>query len=339
MEQSFLDQYQAVRQSAGVLDLGMRRKLRATGADHLQFLHAMISNDVVGLEALRGRHGTLLRPTGKLVADFYYYRFPDHVLIDIAPSLVGSFLDTVEKLIVMDDVSFEDVSDNWAHLSVHGPKSSSLIRAVLNTPGPDRPLDLVQIVWRGEVCWLINKSQLADQGFEIMAPLKSGDDLRKELLQPRQSLFPLEITNEVANLLRLERGIPVFGVDMNESNNPIEAGLNDAISFDKGCYVGQEVVSKATFVGGVSRYLRPVLIATDQPVPAGSEVRLEEGKRVGLVTSSAFSPALARTVALAYLKRDYADPGRGLRIETPQGTHEAEVWQSVQGANARGAVQ
>ncbi len=295
----------------------------------------MISNDVLALPALEGRYGTLLRPTGRLVADFYYYRFPDHVLIDIAPSLAGSFLDAVKKLIVMDDVSLEDVSDDWAHLSVHGPRSGDLIRAVLNTFGPDRPLALVQVVWKGDVCWLVKKSQLSDQGFELMVPLKAGDDLRKELLEPRQDFSAVAITPQVADLLRLERGVPVFGVDMNESNNPIEAGLNDAISLDKGCYVGQEVVSKATYVGGVGRYLRPVWIATDQPVPAGTEVLVGDGKRVGHVTSSAFSPALGRTVALAYVKRDYAAPGQRLRIETKQGSYEAEVSASAREASQR----
>ncbi|RPJ58361.1 MAG: aminomethyl transferase family protein [Acidobacteria bacterium] len=338
MEQSFLEQYAAVRQWAGILNLGPRRKLNATGEDHVQFLHAMISNDVLGLVALQGRHGTLLRPTGKLVAVFYYYRFPDHVLIDIAPSVADSFLQTVQKLIVMDDVSIEDVSNNWGHLSVSGPKSGDLIRAVLNTPGPDHPLGLVQVVWRGEVCWLIRKSDLADEGFEIIAPASIGDDLRKELVEPRQDFSPLEITKQVADLLRLERGVPVFGVDMNESNNPIEVGLDDAISLNKGCYVGQEVVSKATYVGGVSRYLRSLSVMTEKPVRAGAEVLVEEGKRVGHVTSAAFSPALGQTVALAYVKRDYAEPGRRLRIETEQGTYEAAVAQPFRPAEQRGAI-
>jgi folate-binding protein YgfZ len=299
----------------------------------------MISNDVLSLDTLQGRHGTLLRPTGKLVADFYYYRFPDHVLIDIASSIAGGFLETVQKLIVMDDVSFEDVSDHWGHLSIQGPKSGDLIRAVLNTPGPDRPLALVQVVWQGVVCWLIRKSELSDEGFEIMAPPDTADDLRKELVESRHGLSPLEITTQAANVLRLERGVPVFGIDMNESNNPIEAGLDDAISLSKGCYVGQEVVSKATYVGGVSRYLRPLLITTDQLVPAGSHVLSDEGKRVGHVTSSAFSPALGRTVALAYVKRGHAEPGVRLKIETNQGTYEAEVRQGMRQAAKRGAVQ
>ncbi|MFB3905773.1 MAG: folate-binding protein YgfZ [Acidobacteriota bacterium] len=335
MDQSFLDQYNAVRQSVGLLDLGPRRKLKATGADHLQFFQAMISNDVLGLESLEGRYGTLLRPTGKLVADFFYYRFPDHVLIDIAPSLAANFREAIQKLIVMDDVALEDVSDDWAHLSVHGPKSGDLIRAVLNTPGPDRPFGVIQVVWRGETCWLIKKSGLAEQGLEILAPLTSRDDLRKKLLEPRPESPAVEITTPVANLLRLERGIPVFGIDMDESNNPIEAGLSDAISLDKGCYVGQEVVSKATYVGGVSRYLRPLSIATAQPVPARSEVVTGEGKRVGYVTSSAFSPGLGRTVALAFVKREYAEAGRRLRIKTGQATYEAEVSESSARANQR----
>ncbi len=325
MEQPFFDQYQAVRESVGILDLGARRKLRVTGADHIQFLHAMVSNDVLGLDALSGRYGTLLRPTGKMIADFYYYRFPEHILIDIAPSLAGPFLETVQRLIVMDDVSFEDVSGNCAHLSIQGPKSDDLIRVVLNTPGPDKQLELVQIVWRGNTGWLIRKNQLADKGFEILIPMKSVDELRKELVAPRSGLVPREMTTEVANVLRLERGIPVFGIDMNGSNNPIEAGLDDAISLNKGCYVGQEVVSKATYVGGVSRYLRAVLVSTDRVLETGAEVLSHEGKSVGHVTSSAFSPAFGKTVALAYVKRLFAEPGQRLRIVSQQETYDAEV--------------
>ena len=142
----------------------------------------------------------------------------------------------------------------------------------------------------------------------------------------------------MADLLRLERGIPVFGIDMDESNNPIECGLDDAISFDKGCYVGQEVVSKATYVGGVGRYLRPLLIATDHSVPSGAQVLSDDGKSIGHVTSSAFSPAFGRTVALAFVKRTFAQPGQRLRIGFEQQAYDAEVRVPAKEGSERDAI-
>jgi len=285
----------------------------------------MITNEVKGLPSLQGRYGALLRPTGKLIADFYYYRFPDHVLIDVAPSLATPVSETLQKFVVMDEVYFEDIGDQWAHLSVQGPKSEELIRVVLNTAGPDARLGVGQVVWKGQAGWLIRKASLADQGFEILMPLEGGNSLREELLEARSGTAGVEIGNQAANILRLEQGIPLFGVDMTESNNPIEAGLREAISLDKGCFVGQEVVSKATYVGGVGRHLSQLLIRTDQLVDAGAEVTFEEGQPIGHVTSSAFSPFLEQTVALAYLKRDYAQAGRRLLVNVQSAVCEAQV--------------
>ncbi|HXK62169.1 MAG TPA: glycine cleavage T C-terminal barrel domain-containing protein, partial [Acidobacteriota bacterium] len=93
---------------------------------------------------------------------------------------------------------------------------------------------------------------------------------------------------------------------MTENNNPVEAGLDDAISLDKGCYVGQEVISKATYVGGVGRHLCQLLIETDTPIEKGAEVSTDDGQVIGLITSAAFSPSFDQTVALGYLKRDNA---------------------------------
>ncbi len=131
---------------------------------------------------------------------------------------------------------------------------------------------------------------------------------------------------EAAESLRLERGIPRFGVDFTERNNPVEAGLQYAISFTKGCYVGQEVVSKATYVGGVSRRLVRLRIAEESAAPAGTDIIDDGGKKVGVVTSSAYSPEFRSAIAFGYVKSRFACPGIQVAAAYPGGRLvEAEV--------------
>jgi len=151
------------------------------------------------------------------------------------------------------------------------------------------------------------------------------EDRWKQAWQASAGSFP-EIGREAAEALRLERGIPQFGVDFTPRNNPIEAGLQHAISFTKGCYVGQEVVSKATYVGGVNRRLVRLRVADESPVPAGAEIVDAGGKKVGAVTSSAYSPESRSAIAFGYVKRTFANAGTRLAAAYPGGRLvEAEV--------------
>ena len=327
MQETTQKEYAAVRGSVGFLDLSYRGKLEATGPDRITFLHSMISNDVQGLANFTGRYATLLTPTGKIVSDFYYYVFPEFVLIDIEPGLVPKTMEMLEKYIIMDEVDFKDISDDIAHLSLHGPRSPELIRQLFCLPGPSAQYQVQETEWEGARTWLIRKSELEEDGYEILLSEKAAPSLREAVMEAASGeLKLLRVGQEARNILRVENGVPWYGVDMDESHYPMEARLDNAISLTKGCYLGQEVVARATNLGGVPKLLIGLKLRSDFAAPRKARVLDKEGKPMGSVTSSVFSLRLQTPIALAYLKRAFAAPGTLCQVEiSPEKLVSAEV--------------
>ncbi|MFQ5738978.1 MAG: YgfZ/GcvT domain-containing protein, partial [Acidobacteriota bacterium] len=160
LDSTLLAQYQSVRETVGLLDYSSRGKIRVSGPDHVSFLHSMISNDVRELEEWRGRYATFLTPRGKMVCDFYFYKLPDFVLIDLDSSLLSRMMETLGKFIIMDDVSLEDASQDWGHLSLQGPRSGELIRRLVEIETPHEDLQVVALSWRGQSGWLVRRNEL-----------------------------------------------------------------------------------------------------------------------------------------------------------------------------------
>ena len=320
--------YQAALEGVALLDLSNRGKVEVTGPDRLTFLHAMITNDVTELPDWQGRYGAFLTSTGKMVSDFYYYRFPDRVFLDLAPCLLSTTIETLEKFIIMDEVFLTDASERFGHLSLQGPRSGDLLQEVLPVDLPTAQYQLQAEQWQKAEVWIVAKSHLAASGFEILCPAEATTALRNQIETRGRGLgLGLELLSEAAaEVLRVEAGHPRYGVDMTEKNYPMEARLDTAISFTKGCYIGQEVVSKATYVGGVSRLLTPLLLSSSAVPEPGAAVLTPEGNPIGKVTSAVLSPRLGCAIALAYLKKNYARPEVDCRVELPeQGSAQARV--------------
>ncbi len=315
METSTLEEHAAVRHSFGFLELSYRGKIKITGPDRVTFLHSLISNDVEGLPEFSGRYGTLLTPTGKIVSDFYYYRFPEFLLVDIEPALLPKTMETLENYIIMDEVYLKDISDDVAHFSVQGPRSPELLEKLFGLPGPLAQYRVQETKWEGEWTWIIGKNELARVGCEIMLSELRAATLRRAILGSGDERDIRQVNAEVRNILRVEAGIPWYGVDMDESTYPMEARLDGAISLTKGCYVGQEVVARATNLGGVPKLLMGLKLRGDSIPPRGARVLESEGKQIGAVTSGVFSPQLGTAIAFAYLKRNFAVPGSVCDVE------------------------
>ena len=315
MEPATLEEHEAVCSAVGFLDLSYRGKVEVKGADRASFLHSIISNDVQGLGEFSGRYGALLTPTGKLLSDFYYYRFPDFILIDLEPALVPRTVEMLEKYIIMDEVYLKDISDEIAHFSLQGPRSSELVRELLNTQEPSGLYQVLETEWRGAQVYLVRKNELADVGYEILLSEDAAPSLRRAILETAKDFGLHEIGPEARNILRSEAGIPWYGIDMDESHYPMEARLDGAISLTKGCYVGQEVVARATNLGGVPKLLMGLKLRGDSVPQKGARVLESEGKQIGTVTSGIFSPQLRTAIAFAYLKRNFARSGSVYDVE------------------------
>ena len=228
-------------------------------------------------------------------------------------------LGELEKYIIMEEVDLSDVSAGYSHLSLQGPGSPKLLQDLFGETGPQKAFEIQPLDQSGGQVWLIRRPDLADQGFELVCPAEMGSDLRAAIQQKGAALGIQELDEESWNVLRTEAWIPRFGIDMDETRYPMEARLDQAISLTKGCYLGQEVVAKATHIGGVNNLLMGLKLE-DGTLPAqGARVLNEEGKKIGSVTSAVLSPRLNCPIAFAYLKRGFAFAGNQCRVELSAG--------------------
>ncbi len=319
MDAATLAQYHAVVQAVGLIDRSDRGKLEITGPDRVSFLHSMISNEVEGLSEFTGRYGTFLTARGKIVSDFYYYRFPEFLLLDIDLSLLGKTLEELAKYIIMEEVDLSDASAAYSHFSLQGPRSPQLLQDLFGETGPQEVFEIQQLDHGGGQVWLIRRPDLAAEGFELVCPAEMGSDLRTSIQEKGAAQDIQELEEEAWNVLRTETWIPRFGVDMDETRYPMEARLDNAISLTKGCYLGQEVVAKATHIGGVNNLLMGLKLDDGLLPVRGARVLSEEGKEIGSVTSAVLSPRLGCPIAFAYLKRGFASAGNRCRVELSAG--------------------
>ena len=278
-----------------------RGLIRVTGGDRVRFLNAMLSADVAKLPTGGACPALQLDRKGHVLAELWVLADPDAALLDVAPGLEAELTAMLEKHIIADDVALASLSDSVAQLALEGPGARDAARAVAGTlPEPGR---FARADFAGApVVWLAEGSVSAD-GLRAIAPRAQADALAAALALP-------ELDEGAAELLRIDAGLPLFGRDVSNRNFPQEARLDRALSFTKGCYVGQEIVARIQSRGAVNRVL--VKLDTDAPVAAGAEVSAD-GHAIGQVTSSAPLPS-GRGLALAYLKVEHARTGQRVSV-------------------------
>jgi folate-binding protein YgfZ len=279
-------EYDLLREAVGLADGSARGKLRLTGAEAAEFLQGQVTNDVEALEPGSGCYAALLSHKGKVRLDMRVLRDEDWIWIDTEPGHEGLMERTVRTFGIGRDVRAEDVTGSYAILSLLGPGA----RAALDAEPPPHEHAFVH----GEHGLYVT----TDLGVDVICPAAEADAVRVALGVDRVSV-------EAAECLRVESGRPRFGVDFDSDTIPEEAGLNDrAVSFTKGCYVGQETVARLHYRGKPNRHLRGLRLS--EPVPGGTELRLGE-RVVGRVGSVAESPVHG-PIALAVVRREAA-PG------------------------------
>lgn len=313
-----MNAYQAFYDSVVWRDISSRGKLELEGADRVTFLHALITQDVTGLNEGHGRQGMLLTATGKIIADFNYYRFPESILIDVARIRTAALRDLISHYIIMDDVTVEDLSSDRFHFSIEGPAAPELLGQVLESDLPEAPWQVSVVRWREAELLVVRRNELSEAGFEVIGPASAGRLFNRTLLKTGERFGLVELDGESWEALRLERGIPVYGQDMDEKNNPVQVGNLWAYSLTKGCYPGQEVVAKATNLGGVSRRLVRLALEGDS-VPSRRDRICKSGQEVGWITSAAWSPKLESVAGLGYVKRTFTEPGTQVEVVRNEG--------------------
>ena len=347
-------EYRALHESAGVLDLSFRSRMCLLGADRVRFLHGQVTNDVKKLRVGEGCYAALTTAKGKMQSDLNIFCLQDELLLDFEPGLAPVVTERLEKYIVADDVQVVDVMPHYGLLSVQGPKAEAVVRAVgLSAEVPQPSLSSLKIsdATFGEI-YLAIHARLAGSagispassktatdaargqdagapkpGFDLFVPLQSLAAVADKLVAAAKSVGGCVCGWNAFEVVRLEAGIPRFGVDMDETHLASECGIEArAISYHKGCYIGQEVLNRIHSVGHVNRELRQLRLGPEaQALPQRGAKLFHDDKEVGAITSAAFSLQQGCIVVLGYVHREANMVGTRLSLRSDSGASQATI--------------
>lgn len=317
-----LAEHSALHESAGVLDLSFRGRLCLTGQDRVRFLHGQITNDVKNLRVGEGCYAALTTAKGKMQTDLNVFVLPDELLLDFEPGYGATVAERLEKYIVADDVQVVDVAPLYGLLSVQGPKAKGLEAFV---DWPDRPFDSVKFSdpTLGEI-YVVNNARLGSTGFDLFVPVNSMEAVTDILVTTSSVIGGRAVGWNAFEIARIEAGIPRFGADMAETHLPQECGIEArAVSYNKGCYIGQEVLNRIHSIGHVNRQLCGLRLAQDlKLLPVKGDKLFQGDKEVGYITSVVHSERLNANLALGCVRREMSGLGtelllRNTGVESP----------------------
>jgi folate-binding protein YgfZ len=289
--------YQALRERAAWIDLSGRGKIRASGEDRARLLHAMTTNHVQQLTPGKGCYAFFLSAQGRILSDVNLFCLPEYLLLDTEPESLRRVYEHLDKFIIADDVTLEDVTEHTATVNLEGPEAEQMLE-FLKAPIPESEHGIE--AWGDRLVARVTSTGV--DGFSIFVPADQKADLVTEL----ESAGAIEADAETADVVRIECGKPRYGKDITDALIPQETQQMQALSFVKGCYVGQEIVERVRSRGHVNKVLAPMEIETEEDLDAGVKI-VVGGKDVGEITSAAFSPSRNKVVALGIIRVEALD--------------------------------
>ncbi|MDY7227229.1 aminomethyltransferase family protein [Hyalangium rubrum] len=306
-------EYRAARASVALHDASYRETLRITGEDRSSFLHGMVTQEVKALPTGAAAYAAMITAKGAMVADARILKREADLLLDVEPGTLAKVKDFLEKYLISEDAELQDVTGEWALLRLLGPRTAEVLGAALGAAFEPLAANASrEATLAGAGVLLVGQPAFEKHGVDVLVPRGALEAVWKALVQAGgvHGLKPLGFG--ALELLRVEAGVPRYGQDMVDTTIPLEANLTQAISYNKGCYIGQEVIARATFRGHMNRKLTGLLLGEVKAAP-GTELRKGE-KKVGWLTSVVRSPATGQQVALGYVHRDHLEPGTELTL-------------------------
>jgi glycine cleavage system T protein len=307
-------EYKAVREAAGLMDLSHRALLQFTGDDRVTFLQGMLSNDLRALKTFSGQYAAILNQQGKVLADVRVLCAMNSLYLDFWEPLKEKILAHLNRYLVADEVEIADRSEAYATLSVQGPRSEALVKGLAGqTDLPNETAHHAMFDADGAAICVARASYTGETGFDLIIAKADLLKIAQRLTEIGRNFGATWVGQEALETLRVESGLPIYGTDFTEDNLLLETGLEQHVSFTKGCYLGQEIVERVRSRGHVNRRLCGLLIEGAVPARHGDAIRAGE-KQIGAVTSSVYSPRFGRAVALGYVHRDHWEEGTALAI-------------------------
>jgi folate-binding protein YgfZ len=309
-----MERYKAAHTGAVVADRSVRGRLRLTGSDRLSYLQGVLTNDVAALAPGTGCYAALLTPQGRMISDMRVHELGEGTLLDLPGEVSERVATQLENFVFSEDVAVHNVSQTLSHIVVVGPASAQALSVT-----PLRAFENRRVRVADVDVLVAGNDDLGVPAIDVFVDAGMKSTVLGLLVAGGLS----QVEEETIETLRIEAGVPRFGVDMDHDTIPLEAGIEDrAISLTKGCYVGQEVIIRVLHRGHgrVARRLVGLTLLPSGQVPSRGERVQSGGRQIGTITSSTWSPALACPIALGYVHRDFVEPGTGVQVGDQQAT-------------------
>ena len=321
------DHYRALKETAGLVRRLDRGRIALTGADRADYLQGLLTNDIVALDDGRGCYAAYLTPQGRIVADAELFNLGDKLLLDVHGSVKDMLVQRFDELVFTEDVDIADWTESWVGYAVAGPTAEQCLAPVLAESTSAAGRESTPMAFDDHECRLLSTAgaslvvsrtdPFGAKGFDLWVERPGAPELWSTLLEAGCT----EVDAAATDVVRIEHGRPEFPADLNSETIPLEAGIEDrAVSFTKGCYVGQEVIVRVLHRGHgrVSRRLTGLTMNTlvgPRSFSAGAPL-WHGDEAVGEMTSVGFSPEAGTVIGLGYVKRDWLEPGTVLEVAT-----------------------
>ena len=307
-------EFEALISGCGIYDLSGRAKIALSGGDRVRWLNGMVTNNIRDLAQGHGVYAFLLNPQGHILGDLYAYNRADSLMVDTDQTQLEKLLATFDHYIIMDDVEIANVSDKITAIGIAGPK----LREVLGAAGFEitelQTLQFVDLTWQNVAVTLVRGDNSMVEGYELWLPPDRVTALRDALMKAGATAAG----TTTLELLRIAAGIPRYGQDIRERDLPQETEQQRALNFSKGCYIGQEIVERIRSRGNVHRKFTGFEVHGTLPA-VGAKIQAD-GRDIGEITSVASLPLAGgeRPVALGYIRREIATPGKQFQLGDAQ---------------------
>ena len=306
--------YAALRGGAGLIERTDTGRIALTGADRRSYLQGLLTNDIEALTPGTGCYAAMLTAQGRMITDMRVLELGEAVQLDVPRALTTPVYEHLDRFVFSEDVKVEDVTDAYGEVGLYGPQALDvLVNARTEGGAPAALYGTTRIRIAGVDARLVRSDDFGVPGFGILAASADAAAVAAALLDAGA----VAVDESDLETVRIESGRPRFGADLDTDIIPLEAGLEArAISRSKGCYVGQEVIVRVQDRGHgkVAKRLVGLTLDGSAAIPVRGAAIEAAGRAIGRVTSAAWSPALARPIALGYVHRDFVEAGTHVLI-------------------------
>jgi folate-binding protein YgfZ len=299
-------EFRLLTSNCGILDLQSRAKVELTGSHRVRWLNGMITNNIRDLAPGHGVYGFLLTPQGHIQGDVYAYQRGDSLLVDTDKAHLEKVLGIFRRYIIMDDVKIADLSGKLTAIGLAGPSCKDMLKRAGFEFSDIQRLQFADVTWQGITMAVVRGDNPLVDSFELWLAPENVSQVWAALVAAGAG----PVGSAALELLRIASGIPRYGQDIRDRDLPQETGQERALSFTKGCYIGQEIVERIRSRGNVHRVFTGFEV--DGPLPAVGGKIQADGKDAGEITSTTYLPLESgdRPVALGYIRREFSSPGQ-----------------------------